>query len=56
MKSNNLKYIPWSSIFYAKLVFTKRGRLLKMIYQLDVVHNWAKPSKLLQTLLNEKLL
>jgi hypothetical protein len=38
--SRNLKYTMWSFVFIAKFVLTKRGRLLRVICQLDVMHNW----------------
>jgi hypothetical protein len=50
--SKDLKYTTWSSIFFAKFVLIGRGRLLRVICQLDVVHNW--PKKLTQKSLDEK--
>jgi hypothetical protein len=50
--SKDLKYTIWSSVFFVKFVLTDRGRLLRVICQLDVVHNWRR--KLTQKSLDEK--
>jgi hypothetical protein len=38
---------------FAKFIFTERKRLARVIFQLDVMHNW--PQKLPQKSMDEKL-